>query len=212
MLHLVGLGRSRPASELGAEDDLLPLAEAAAGGDREAAKTLLTVLGPHLLRVVRRVIGANHPDVEDVTQECAVELVSALPRFRRQSSVKHFACRVALLTAMNARRRLRTRKREFTDRTDVEADETEGLEAPPDAQAASRASLAILREVCDDLPRAQSEVLALHCALGYTVSEVAAICGVPLETVRSRLRLGKQALVVRALRHPRLRELLEETA
>jgi RNA polymerase sigma factor (sigma-70 family) len=212
MLRLIGLVRHRPAPDWGAEDELWPLAEAAVAGDKVAARTLLTVLGPHLLRVVRRVLGADHPEVEDVAQECALELLSALPRFRHESSVKHFACRVALLSAMNARRRLRARKRDLQHGTEVAAEEVEGSEALPDAQAASRVSLALLRAVCDELPAAQSEVLALHAALGYTVSEVAAICGVPLETVRSRLRLAKQALVARALRHPRLRELLEETA
>jgi len=44
------------------------------------------------------------------------------------------------------------------------------------------------------------------------MSEVAAICGAPLETVRSRLRSAKAALLARALADPRLRYLVEEMA
>ena len=44
------------------------------------------------------------------------------------------------------------------------------------------------------------------------MSEVASICGAPLETVRSRLRTAKAALVALALADPRLRDLVEETA
>jgi DNA-directed RNA polymerase specialized sigma24 family protein len=69
----------------------------------------------------------------------------------------------------------------------------------------------LARELCDALPPVQAEALALHCVLGYTMNEVASICGAPLETVRSRLRTARSALVARALADPRFRELVEET-
>jgi len=195
-----------------AEDELLPLARAAIDGDELALRTLLTTVGPSILRVVRRVIGGSHPDVEDVAQECAVEFVNALRRFRGESSIRHFAARVALRTAMNARRRQRAAKRNHGILDTMDADETAGDDAPPDALAASRASVQLARELCDALPPAQAEALALHCVLGYTMSEVASICGAPLETVRSRLRTAKAALVANALADPRLRYLVEEMA
>ena len=69
-----------------------------------------------------------------------------------------------------------------------------------------------MRQLCSELPEAQSEVLALHCLLGYTMAEVAVICEAPLETVRTRLRTAKLALSARVFADPRLRELLEATA
>lgn len=193
-------------------DELLPLALAAANGDVPALRTLLTSLTPSILRMVRRVIGASHPDVEDVAQECTVELVHALPRFRGESSVRHFATRVALRTAMNARRRQRAAKRNHGLATELEPEETAGYGSAPDALVASRVGVELARELCDALPPPQAEALALHCVLGYTMSEVASICGAPLETVRSRLRTAKAALVALALADPRLRELVEESA
>ena len=94
----------------------------------------------------------------------------------------------------------------------MDSDETASADAPPDALAASRASVRLARELCDLLPPAQAEALALHCVLGYTMNEVASICDAPLETVRSRLRTAKAALVASALADPRLRELVEEMA
>jgi RNA polymerase sigma factor (sigma-70 family) len=208
MLRLVRLVHPGPGPSLGAEDDLLRVAEAAMGGDALAGRTLLTALAPHFLRVARRVLGAQHPDVEDVAQECAVEFVSALPRFRRESSVKHFACSVALQAAMNARRRLCARKRPPLDLAQVEADQVAGAEEPPDARAEAMVTLKLVCELCDELPAAQAEALALHFVLGFTVGEVAAVCGAPAETVRSRIRLAKRTLMSRALAHPQLRELL----
>jgi len=195
-----------------AEDELLPLARAAIDGNEVALRTLLTTVAPNILRVVRRVIGGSHPDVEDVAQECAVEFVSALRRFRGESSIRHFAARVALRSAMNARRRQRAAKRNHGASDLMDSEQAVSDDAPPDALAASRASVQLARELCDSLPSAQAEALALHCVLGYTMSEVASICGAPLETVRSRLRSAKTALVARALADPRLRDLVEEMA
>ncbi len=194
------------------EDELLPIAQAAIDGDVAALRTLLSSVTPSILRMVRRVIGGAHPDVEDVAQECAVELVNALPRFRGESSVRHYATRVALRTAMNARRRQRAAKRNHGLATELEVGDTAAGGAAPDALVASRVGVELARELCDALPPLQAEALALHCVLGHTMSEVAAICGAPLETVRSRLRTAKAALVALALADPRLRELVEETA
>jgi RNA polymerase sigma factor (sigma-70 family) len=212
MLRILPLRSAPPPPGPRAEDELLPLARAAVEGDDAALRTLLTSVTPNILRMVRRVIGGSHPDVEDVAQECAVEFVRALPRFRGESSIRHFATRVALRSAMNARRRQRAAKRYHGLANELEADETAGEGAAPDALVASRVGVQLARELCDALPPPQAEALALHCVLGHTMSEVAAICGAPLETVRSRLRSAKAALVALALADPRLRELVEETA
>lgn len=212
MLRALSFQNAPPEPGPRAEDELLPLAQAAIEGDGVALRTLLTTLGPTLLRVVRRVIGGSHPDVEDVAQECAVEFVSALRRFRGESSIRHFAARVALRSAMNARRRQRAAKRNHGTPDLMDTDETASNDASPDSLAASRASVQLARALCDSLPPAQAEALALHCVLGYTMNEVASICDAPLETVRSRLRTAKAALVASALADPRLRDLVEGMA
>ena len=48
-----------------------------------------------------------------------------------------------------------------------------------------------------------AEALALHVVLGYTVVEIAQAASLPVETVRSRLRLAKQALRKRVLSNPK---------
>src|SRR6478609_11726894 len=152
MLRALPLRSAPPSPGPRAEDELLPLARAAIDGDVVALRTLLTTVAPNILRVVRRVIGGSHPDVEDVAQECAVEFIGALRRFRGESSIRHFAARVALRTAMNARRRQRAAKRNHGVANELEADETASGDAPPDALVASRASVQLARELCDSLP------------------------------------------------------------
>jgi len=212
MLRVVAREGGSSSLAVRGEDELLPLAEAATRGEVAALRTLLTTLAPSMLRVVRRILGTHNSEVEDVAQECALELVTALRRFRGESSVQHFACRVALRASMNARRRQRAAKRAHPEGLHTDADETAGHSAPQDAHLASRAGAELARELCDQLPAPQAEAFALHCVLGYTMTEVAAISGAPLETVRSRLRTAKAALVQKALADPRLRELVEEIA
>src|ERR1041385_1320592 len=75
-------------------DPLRAVAARAVAGDGRSQRTLLVALGPTLLRVVRSVLGAGHPDVEDALQESMLALCSALPSFRGDCQTSHFACRV----------------------------------------------------------------------------------------------------------------------
>lgn len=191
-------------------DALAEVARAAAQGSAVATRTLLVSVGPHLLRVVRRVMGRNSADVEDVVQESASAILDALPRFRGESTVLHFVCRVALLTAMNARRRELTRKRLSLRDDSRQMEEFSSPLPGPETSLVARASASLVRELLDSLPLEQAEALALHCVLGYTVAEIADTARVPQETVRSRLRLAKRALRERAFEDDRLSSLLEE--
>jgi RNA polymerase sigma-70 factor (ECF subfamily) len=209
MLRLMRLTRADAATVVHGTDELLPLVEASLAGDDRATRTLLIVLGPRLLRVARRVFGQRHPDVEDVAQECAFELMRALPQFRRESKVMHFASRVALQVAMNARRRLHATKRDAPLANDPQFEWSDPSGTSPEESLVARRGLSLLRALCDELPPTQSEALGLHYILGYTVPEVAEICGIPLETVRTRLRVGKLTLLERARAHSDLRTYLE---
>ena len=105
-------GAPRAEEELEARrprDELVTLARAAAGGSSDAVRTLIMSVTPAILRTVRGVMGTAHPDVEDVAQESVWRLVNALPGFRYECGVLHFACKVAVHTALNARRRERRR-------------------------------------------------------------------------------------------------------
>lgn len=200
VLRLVA-GRARDA---GRPDALAPIVQAAGTGDSDAVRTLLVTVAPHLLRVVRKVLGQAHPDVDDVVQESAFAVVDALPRYRGECSALHFVCRVAVLTAMNARRREAAHKRAAERDEGVGVDDLAARVAQPDAAVSAREAAEVVRGLLDRLPEEQAETLALHSVLGYTASEIAALDGAPIETVRSRLRLAKAALRARIMGDPRL--------
>ena len=193
-------------------DSLATLADAAAAGDPIAVRTFLVTVGPHLLRTVRQVLGGSHPDIDDVAQECALSVMDALPRRRGESGVLHFVCRVAVLTAMNVRRRDAAQKRSALRDDELGVERVASHGPAPDARLSAEAGTHVVRELLDSLPIEQAEVLALHCVLGYTMPEIANSSRVPVETLRSRLRLAKQALRERLLGDPRFEDIAGESS
>jgi RNA polymerase sigma-70 factor (ECF subfamily) len=189
-------------------DELLRLAQAAAT-DSEAAATLVVHVGGPMLRVVRKVLGRAHADVDDVAQDAVVALLQALAMFRGECSVDHFARRIALLTALAARRRVQQRARRADADGSIVVDEVAGNAPSPLADTVAGRRRELVRRLLDELPDVIAEALALHFILGYTVEEIAAAASVPVNTVWSRLRLGKRALRRKLSSDAQLAEMLE---
>jgi len=208
LLRLVRGATSEPERP----DPLAALARAAGRGDRAAIRTFLVTVGPHLLRVARRVLGAQHPEVDDVAQESAFAVMDALPQHRGECTVLSFVCRVAALTAMQVRRREAALKRKALRDDGFDFEQAASALRAPDDELSARVSAEAVRRLLDTLPLEQAEVLALHCVLGFTLPEVADSCAAPLETVRSRLRLAKAALRERMLQEPALSPSVEESS
>src|SRR5260370_22525994 len=151
-LRLVGV----PAKEdpTTAVDPLAALSRAAALGDARATDRPLLSVTPAMLRAVRGVLGGDHREIEDVRQEAAIGLVRAMKTFRGEGTVLHFACRIAVLSALAARRRLREHGKEpleVPEGMPLASSESSPLEL---ALAVRRRS--ILRDLCDALPSAAS--------------------------------------------------------
>lgn len=191
----------------GPDDDLASLVPRVTAGDTAALRRLLSGLMPHLLRVSRRVLGPEHPFVEDVAHDAAYTVVQQLAEYRGEGTLLNFARRIAVHAAMNMRRRDRAQKRaRVREALDTDALEAHGLD--PEAALAQTAVLPAVREILDELPDVLAEALVLNLLLGHTVVEIADIAGAPVETVRSRLRLAKERFKGRAERHPVLREMV----
>jgi DNA-directed RNA polymerase specialized sigma24 family protein len=69
-----------------------------------------------------------------------------------------------------------------------------GAGASAGEEVASNHRKELLRSLLDDLPVEQAEALAMRVCLGWSIKEIATHSGAPLNTVRSRLRLAKEAL------------------
>lgn len=173
-------------------DELLAVAREAAGGSPAAVRTLVLHVGPPILMTVRKILGTRHPDLDDVAQDSIIALLDALAGFRGDSSVLTFAHRVALLTALGARRRNATRQKYHT--AVALEQESESPDSCPQSRLLAKRRREVMLGLLDSLPEPTAEALALHFVLGMTVEDIAATVGAPENTIWSRLRLGKQAL------------------
>lgn len=180
----------------------IELARTAAAGDVRATRRLLEVVAPRVARTVRAVMGARHPEVEDAAQLALIGFIQALPSFRGECDPTQFAARIAVRTAGAVRRRARSRMGTVDGAVDVDA-----LEAPPEEMEAARRK-EFIRTLLDGLPEEQAEVLVLRIMLGWALKDIATTSGAPLNTVRSRLRLAKEALRRRIADDPVLTEAL----
>ncbi len=190
-------------------DPLAEITDAAVAGDLAATRQLLEAVGPRVVAVVRRVLGGSHPDVDDVAQESFIAIVRALPAFRGDCNFKGYAARIAVRTAVSARQRQK-RKREQLRALQLETDVSVSEPSASD-RAHANTRLELLRTLLADLPASQGETLALRYVLGSSIKEIAQTLAVPVNTVRSRLRLAKQAMRARIEADPALAEELEIT-
>lgn len=176
-------------------DPLWALYIKAANGDANAQRTLLAALGPALLRVIRAVLGSGHADVEDALQEAMLAIHASLPSFRGECTITHFACRIALKTALKVRRYTAYRARSTSPASNDQLDNLASSIAVESSDTiAAHERREILRELLCQLPVVQAEVLGLHTMLGYSIEQTAAATGAPINTVRSRLRNALSAL------------------
>jgi RNA polymerase sigma factor (sigma-70 family) len=183
----------------------MALARAAASGDARATQQLLEALAPRIGRVVRVVMGAEHPDVDDVTQLALIAFTQSLAAFRGECQPSHYASRIAVRAALNARQQSRARRARYDD-----LDEDQAIaDSTPYEDAVAERRKQTLRNLFGEIPAEQGEALALRVALGWSIEEIARSAGVPINTVRSRLRLAKEALRRAISEDPVLLERLE---
>ena len=187
------------------EDRARELSTRAASGDLAATQELLTYVWPTLTRVAAGVLGARHAELDDAVQQSMIALVRALPAFRGECHPAGYASRITLRVALRVRRNFK--------RDAVRRDALEQLDAGEDGEHIDSVEglgsrrRELLRELLEDLPEEQAEALTLRVVMGWSLEEVSRASGAPVNTVRSRVRLAKEALRARIEGQPGLAEL-----
>jgi RNA polymerase sigma-70 factor (ECF subfamily) len=188
------------------EQRALDLTGRASAGDLLATQEFLEMVTPLVARVVTGVLGGGHADLDDVVQQSLIAILRALPAFRGDCHPLGYASRIAFRTALRARRRTHL----DVTRRQVLARLSSHEQAPmPSHEASGEARRRLLRELLDDIPEEQAETLTLRVVLGWSLDEIARATNAPVNTVRSRVRLAKEALRRRIEAAPDLASLLK---
>src|SRR5215470_8796687 len=164
-----------------------PRVRAAVDGDESATRDLLTEILPRVRNLVRYLVRGDE-EVDDIAQDALVAVLEDLPGYRGEGRFEAWVDRiVARLTIA------RIRKRRFFSKRDTQYN-SDLMLASGGAAADEYLHRREMVQMLDELPIEQRHVLVLHHALDLTVPEMAEELGVPLETVRSWLRLAKARL------------------
>jgi RNA polymerase sigma-70 factor (ECF subfamily) len=126
---------------------------------------------------------------EDVVQEAFLSLWRSRARYdRRRGSVRTWVLGIVHNRAIDALRRRTVRDRGIVREEGIE----ERLVAPErtDAEFARREEVREIRDALEQLPDEQSRVIELAYFGGMTHMQIAAMLGMPVGTIKGRMRLG----------------------
>jgi RNA polymerase sigma-70 factor, ECF subfamily len=184
-------------SHVSEDDSLAALVVRAQSGDAAAVEALVRALRPRIFRyVLARVLDPHTAD--DVTQEVAMTVMSALPRYVDQGlPVTAWVFGIAANKVREQRRSTGRRRETAGDAVPERADD-EMLE--PEQAAVRLDTARRVAALLATLPEQQAEILRLRVAAGLSADETAAVLGMTPGAVRvaqhralSRLR-GSHAL------------------
>lgn len=208
MSERMSLSPVEPSAPPAPLDEATALARRAAAGDLVATGQLLHQVAPRVTAVARAVLGPAHPDLDDAVQQSLIALLQALSAFRGECPAAAYAARITVRVAVAVRKRARVNRLRVESLEHEPATRDSMAPSPSDLSSAERRKT-LLRDLLADIPEEQAEALAMRAVLGWSLEEVATASGVPLNTVRSRVRLAKEALRRRIEADPRLADELE---
>jgi RNA polymerase sigma-70 factor, ECF subfamily len=190
--ELLNQGRAQPSLTVERATRLAYIGRAAASGDEGALEKLLRTLVPDMLRVMRVVLGARHPDIDPVMHDGVLDFISSLGRLPAEGCVSRFALTIAFRHALAVKL---------------------GQQPAPPSRAESAPELfpevasrrAVIADLLTALPPPQAEALGLRMVVGLSIDEIARATSATTTTVRGRLRLAKESLRIAIERDPELR-------
>ncbi|HSS03763.1 MAG TPA: sigma-70 family RNA polymerase sigma factor [Solirubrobacterales bacterium] len=173
-----------------ADEELMPLI-----GEKDAAafEVFYDRHGGVAYSLAYRIVG-ERAAAEDVTQEAFVSIWRSGARYdRARGSVRSWTLGIVRNRAIDLLRSRsgRTPKLGFDDDAALEQRPADEF---TDTEALRRETAREVRGALGELPDAQSKVIELAYFGGFSQSEIAAMLGLPLGTVKGRMRLGLEKI------------------
>lgn len=149
-------------------------------------RAALAQMLPELRAFTRLLCGGVRPEADDLLQEGLLRMLRGLERFEPGTNLRAWAFAVVRNTFHEQHRSSRRRALREAAAARMEAGASGGQEA--------RAELRDLTRALSALPPVLREALVLVGAQGMSHEEAAAVCGVPVGTMKARVSRARQAL------------------
>jgi RNA polymerase sigma-70 factor (ECF subfamily) len=182
-------GRREKAERL-ADEELMPLIGAK---DPDAFEVFYDRHGGAAYSLAYRIVGEPGA-AEDVTQEAFISIWRSGARFdRTRGSVRSWTLSIVRNRAIDSLRSggAKAPKLTFDDDAVLEQRPSDQL---TEEEAMRRETASEVRGALGQLPGEQSKVIELAYFGGFSQSEIARMLGVPLGTVKGRMRLGLEKI------------------
>lgn len=155
-----------------------------ARGEPEAAEELVRRFYPEILRYCLW----HTPDpslAEDAAQETFLKVIRYVDRYTDRGTYKAFLYQIAKNTCIDMGRK--------KWQSDLPLEQAEAQLYGESGIEAVEADL-VLRQMVQNLPEQQREIVLLRFAQDLTIQEMAQVLGLPMRTVQSRLRSALKKL------------------
>jgi RNA polymerase sigma-70 factor, ECF subfamily len=180
----------REKAERLADEELMPLV---GRKDPEAFEVLYDRHGGAAYSLAYRIVG-DRAAAEEVTQEAFISVWRSGARFdSARGSVRSWLLSVVRNRAIDFLRS-RAAKAPKLDFDDTSALEQRPAQERTEEEALRHETTAELRGALGKLPGEQSKVIELAYFGGFSHSEIARILGLPMGTVKGRMRLGLEKI------------------
>jgi RNA polymerase sigma-70 factor (ECF subfamily) len=189
------------------DDEIL---EAVRRGEAVVAEDFYWRIKPIVDRTVRRLVGRLDRDGEDLVQIALVQLIESLHSYRGECPLDAWVSTVTAHVVYKHIRRRRLERTIFESALDDDEELSISQKTPGIAQRIVLRDA--VKQVVGHLTTMRSErawAFVLHDVCGYSLDEVAHICGVSVVAAQSRLVRGRRELHQMIAADPRLADLLE---
>lgn len=173
----------------------LELVRRAQAGDRAAMGQLIAEQQTYVYSIAMGLL-RKPEDADDLTQEAFLRLCGSIGTYRGETRFTTWLYRlVTNLGLDHLRKRGRAREAEL-DEESFDRPDADPLVDPPIVADRTETSSRV-RSALNELPSAYRLALTLYYFRELKYEEIAAVLGVPLNTVKAHIRRGKMALAQR---------------
>ena len=165
--------------------------EAAARGEVVAFEAIYRASFRFVVNVAFRVVNRLE-DAEEVAQEVFMKIYEKLPSFRQESSLKTWVYRITLNTALNYAKKTSRVEKKTTEFLDVFSS-TNGTEV--EEREAKELNQRLVMSLLDRLNPDQRACMTLRSFEGMSYEKIAETLGVPVNTVRSRIKRARETMI-----------------
>ena len=181
------------------------LIQRAQAGDRDALSELVQSQQTYVYSIAMSLM-RNPADAADMTQEAFIRLLRSLATYRGETRFTTWLYRLVTNICLDGLRR----RGRAVDSLDEPATSMSGEDAQPagerladsdrwsqpEQEVELRESASEVRAALEQLPTAQRLALTLHYFQDLRYEDIAEVMGLPLNTVKSHIRRGKERLAL----------------